>query len=40
VPNAPGLGIEIDESRIAGMTKRYERDGSYQQTGVGARLRS
>jgi muconate cycloisomerase len=34
VPKTPGLGIEVDEHHVREMAKRYEKQGSYQQTGA------
>jgi L-alanine-DL-glutamate epimerase-like enolase superfamily enzyme len=31
VPTRPGLGIEVDELRVAELAARYERDGSFPQ---------
>lgn len=32
IPDGPGLGITIDETRLREMTRRYEKNGSFMQT--------
>jgi L-alanine-DL-glutamate epimerase-like enolase superfamily enzyme len=34
IPSGPGLGVEVDPKRVGEMVRRFERDGSFLQTGV------
>jgi L-alanine-DL-glutamate epimerase-like enolase superfamily enzyme len=36
VPTDPGLGIDVDENRVAELAARYERDGSFPQVALTA----